>query len=98
MSDGYNVFELIAQVRAFGKECVTHGDMTPAAQIMLNRILDEFRGGVGQRPRVASTYDDALVGLAWRCPCGAFGSGESTSGIAAREAHRCAHVSGGSGQ
>jgi len=30
----------VARLRAFATECVEHGDMTPAAARMLNRILD----------------------------------------------------------
>lgn len=32
---------LVARLRAFGRECVVHGDMTPAAERMLLWILDE---------------------------------------------------------
>jgi hypothetical protein len=28
------------RLAAFGRDCVTHGDMTPGAERMLNRILD----------------------------------------------------------
>jgi hypothetical protein len=33
--------QLVTRLRAFATDCVTHGDMTPAAKRMLNRILDE---------------------------------------------------------
>lgn len=29
------------RLRAFARDCVTHGDMTPAAQRMLGRILED---------------------------------------------------------
>jgi hypothetical protein len=29
-----------ARLKAFGRDCVTHGDMTPGAERMLDRILD----------------------------------------------------------
>jgi hypothetical protein len=33
--------QLVTRLRAFAVDCVTHGDMTPVARIMLDRILDE---------------------------------------------------------
>lgn len=33
---------LKARLRAFGRDCVTHGDMAPAAQRMLDKIADEI--------------------------------------------------------
>lgn len=33
--------DLNARLRAFGRDCVHHGDMTPSGQRMLESILDE---------------------------------------------------------
>ena len=33
------------RLRAFAKDCVTQGDMTPCGARMLNRILDEYQDG-----------------------------------------------------
>lgn len=38
--DDAGLFAPTARLRAFATECVEHGDMTPAAARMLNRILD----------------------------------------------------------
>lgn len=35
--------DLTSRIKAFAKDCVTHGDMTPAGQRMLDRILDGER-------------------------------------------------------
>lgn len=35
--------DLRARLKAFATDCVTHGDMTPAAQRILDRILDKDR-------------------------------------------------------
>jgi hypothetical protein len=35
--------DLKARLRAFGRDCVRHGDMTPPAELMLKRILDGER-------------------------------------------------------
>ncbi|MBL3752313.1 hypothetical protein [Mycobacteroides abscessus] len=32
--------EFLARLRAFGRDCVLNGDMTPGAERMLHRILD----------------------------------------------------------
>jgi hypothetical protein len=32
--------DLKLRLKAFGRDCVTHGDMTPGAERMLDRILD----------------------------------------------------------
>ena len=40
-ADRLTLGRLRARVRAFAADCVEHGDMTPAAQLMLHRILDE---------------------------------------------------------
>ena len=32
--------DLLARLRAFGRDCVEHGDMTPSAEQMLHSILD----------------------------------------------------------
>lgn len=37
-----DVTGLGTRLRAFGRDCVTHGDMTPGAQRMLNRIAGEI--------------------------------------------------------
>lgn len=34
---------LTRRLEAFSRDCVTHGDMTPAAARMLTRILEETR-------------------------------------------------------
>lgn len=31
--------DLTARLKAFGRDCVTHGDMSPAGERMLNKIL-----------------------------------------------------------
>lgn len=35
--------DLKARLRAFGRDCVLNGDMTPPAELMLHRILDGER-------------------------------------------------------
>lgn len=32
---------LVSRLRAFGRDCVLNGDMTPVGERMLNRILEE---------------------------------------------------------
>lgn len=34
--------QLYLQVKAFARDCVTHGDMTPAAERMLLKILTDW--------------------------------------------------------
>lgn len=34
------------RLRAFSRDCVTHGDMTPGAARMLQKIADEIEGAV----------------------------------------------------
>lgn len=36
-----DLIDLPERLRAFARDCVLHGDMTPMAQRMLDRILDE---------------------------------------------------------
>lgn len=39
-----NAVPVAARLRAFAKNCVTHGDMTPMGARMLERIADEIEG------------------------------------------------------
>ena len=34
--------DIAARLRSFAKDCVTHGDMTPMAARLLNKIADEI--------------------------------------------------------
>ena len=41
--------DIAARLRAFAKDCVSHGDMTPMAARMLNKIADEIAAAEADR-------------------------------------------------
>lgn len=53
--------DLRSRLQAFGRDCVFHGDMTPMAERMLGRILDEYPD---EEPKpLADAAPDTAIGV-----------------------------------